>query len=57
MNKQKSRVVTIEKAIQILTETYAEALTQKYINKPLAWSLYQTWKIVDGMEKSRNENR
>ena len=37
----------IETAIKYLHKQYAKAQTMEYINNPLAWALYQTWRYVD----------
>ena len=45
--------MTFEKAIKILITQLGEARRNTLIRKPLAWALYQTWKIVDAKEKER----
>ena len=42
-------MITIEKAIEILKAEYERAKNMKYVQKPLAWALYHTWKKVDEM--------
>lgn len=51
--------MTLEKAVKLLEEKYAQAQKMEYVQKPLAWALYQTWKEVDSMkdEKLREYNR
>lgn len=44
----------LETVIEMLREEYKKALQQKWILKPVAWSLYQTWKKVDKEEKPRD---
>lgn len=45
--------MTLEKAIEILKSEYEKAKKQKYIIKPLAYALYQVWKVVDKKEGKR----
>ena len=51
--------MTLEKAVELLEEKYERAQKMEYVQKPLAWALYQTWKEVDSMkdEKLREYNR
>lgn len=51
--------MTLEKAVKLLEEKYEQAQKMEYVQKPLAWALYQTWKEVDSMkdEKLREYNR
>lgn len=51
--------MTLEKAIKLLEEKYEQAQKMEYVQKPLAWALFQTWKEVDSMkdEKMRQYNR
>lgn len=51
--------MTLEKAVKLLEEKYKQAQKMEYVQKPLAWALYQTWKEVDSMkdEKLREYNR
>ena len=37
----------MDRAIQILRDLFEYACQQEWIRKPLAWALYQTWKVVD----------
>lgn len=39
--------IKLDNAIKYLQEQYDKALKIDYINNPLAWALYQTWKYVD----------
>ena len=43
-------MITLEKAIEILKAEYERAKNMKYVQKPLAWALYYTWKKVDEMK-------
>jgi hypothetical protein len=51
--------MTLEKAVKLLEEKYEQAQKMEYVQKPLAWALYQTWKEVDSTkdEKLREYNR
>lgn len=45
----------LEKAIDELKRKYEHAKTMEYINKPLAYAFYETWKMVDRKEKLRKK--
>lgn len=45
----------IDKVCWMIRGAYAYAKDEKWIMKPLAWALYEVWKIVDKWEKE-NEN-
>lgn len=51
--------MTLEKAVKLLEEKYEQAQKMEYVQKPLAWALYQVWKEVNSMkdEKLREYNR
>ena len=51
--------MTLGKAAKLLEEKYEQAQKMEYVQKPLAWALFQTWKEVDSMkdEKIREYNR
>lgn len=51
--------MTLEKAVKLLEEKYERAQKMEYVQKPLAWALYQVWKEADSMkyEKQREYNR
>lgn len=51
--------MTLEKAVKLLEEKYEQAQKMEYVQKPLAWALFQTWKEVDSTkdEKMREYNR
>lgn len=36
-----------EEILALLKEKYAQAKAKKYINNPLAYALYEIWKIAD----------
>ena len=42
---------TLAKAVTELRDNYERAKTLSYVNDPLAWALYQTWKDFDGKGK------
>ena len=39
--------MTLEKTIELIRFEYANALKRKDIKKPLAYAIYQVWKIAD----------
>ena len=41
--------------INMLSEEYEKAKEISYVNKPLAYALYQTWKRYDSREVKRDE--
>jgi hypothetical protein len=43
-------MVTIEQVIELLRKEYERAKNMEYVQKPLAWALYQVWKKVDTMK-------
>ena len=45
--------MTLEKVIELLKEEYEEAKKEPFVQKPLAYALYHTWKKVD--EKLNNK--
>ena len=45
--------MTIEAAVEMLRSEYDKAVKSEFVNKPVAYALYQTWKAVDAKEKSR----
>ena len=45
--------MTAETAIRKFNEFYDKALKSDYVEKPISWALYQTWKWFDKNEKSR----
>ena len=42
-----------ETAIRKFNEFYDKAVKLSYVEKPISWALYQTWKWFDKKEKSR----
>ena len=40
-------MMTLEKVIKLLEAEYERAKKIAYVQKPLAWALYQVWKKVD----------
>lgn len=44
MNK---RQMTLEQAIELLRHEYERAKNMEYVQKPLAWALFQVWKKAD----------
>lgn len=47
--------MTLKGIIKILKANLLIAQKFKYIRKPFAWALYETWKEVDRIEKARGE--
>lgn len=50
-----SRLTELGKAIMYLISEYDKAKETDYINKPISYALYQTWKAWDSKEKERKE--
>ena len=48
--------INVGSIINRLEKFYGQALAQKYIRKPWAWALYQTWKVIDQIEPERSLN-
>ena len=38
----------VEEAVELLQKNFEKAKVTPYVQRPLAWALYQTWKAVDG---------
>lgn len=45
----------VKKAIKTLCEFYFTAKKSDYVQKPLVWALYQTWKSFDKMDGGVND--
>lgn len=43
--------MTLEQAIELLRKEYERAKKMKYVQRPLAWALYQVWKKADAMKE------
>lgn len=39
--------MTLEKAIKLIEAEYERAMKLEYIKNPLAYALYQVWKMAD----------
>lgn len=39
--------MTLKKAIKLLEDEYERAKKMEHVQNPLAWALYQVWKIAD----------
>ena len=39
--------MTLEKAIKLLEKEYEWAKNQKFVRNPLAYALYQVWKVAN----------
>lgn len=44
-----------DKYVKKLKTEYETALKSSYVNKPMSWALYRTWRDCDSVEKWRNE--
>ena len=42
-----------ETAIRKFNEFYDKALKSDYVEKPISWALYQTWKWFDKVEADK----
>jgi hypothetical protein len=47
LSRRRDSMGELDKAIIFLREQYERAQRIEYINDPLAWALYQTWRHVD----------
>ena len=47
----------IDKVCWMIRGAYAYAKGEKWIMKPLAWALYEVWKMVDKWEEENEGNR
>ena len=45
----------LDTAIKRLNENYQKALKWDFVQKPVSWALYQTWKWADENEKPRKK--
>lgn len=45
----------VKKAIQTLCEFYSTAKKSDYVQQPLAWALYQTWRTFNEMDGGVND--
>lgn len=48
--------MTIQRMIDTLLENLEIAQKSSYVKKPFSWALYQTWKLIDKLEKERELN-
>lgn len=49
--------MTLTRAIKLLQATYEKAKHLDFVRDPVAWALYQVWKIADeeGRKRSKGE--
>lgn len=47
--------MTIEKAKQLLEEEFERAKRLEYVKNPLAYALYQVWKMADAERKKNGK--
>lgn len=45
--------MTVEKAIRLLGVEYARAKRLTYVRNPIAYALYQVWKMADSQSKNQ----
>lgn len=45
-----------ESVIKLIDEEYEKAKALPYIHKPMAYAVYQAWKVIDQSEKERRKN-
>lgn len=46
----------LDEAVDLLRKNYEKAKVALYVQRPLAWALYQTWKAVDrGMKGGESD--
>lgn len=48
--------MTIERVLKILNGYLDQANQSKFVRKPYAWALFQTWRVVDVIEKERQNH-
>ena len=49
------KLITLEEAHRMLDDQFQRACQQTWIEKPLAWALYQVWREVDADEEVKSE--
>lgn len=47
--------MTLDEAIEVLKEMYETALKMPFVFNPIAWALYQTWKVADIKGRRRDD--
>ena len=45
------KMMTLDKAIELLKLNYDKAITNPTIYNPIAWALYKTWRAADSKGK------
>lgn len=48
--------MTLQKIFEMLQIKYTYAVSQEWINKPLAYALYHVWRYVDSHEEKRKRD-
>ncbi len=48
--------VTLQKIFEMLQIKYTYAVSQEWIDKPLAYALYHVWRYADAHEKKRKRD-
>lgn len=51
----KSKEVTVGDIVNQFIIQYRSAISMAFVNKPMSYALYQTWKWLDGIENPRKE--
>lgn len=59
IGRKKMSRLTVYDAISLVKRLYEKAVTLEYVQKPISWALYQTWKEFDKREmvREREESR
>ena len=47
--------MTLDKAIELLRKEYEKAKGLAFVKKPLAYALYQVWKIADATNRRADD--
>jgi hypothetical protein len=46
----------LDKAIELLEQNYEEAEGKDWIESPIAYALYQTWKVFDEKKRRKTDD-
>lgn len=52
----KKKRVSIERAVNTVLRKYNKAKDLEYVQKPISYALYETWKHFDVIEEKRSNN-
>ena len=50
-------MLTIEQAIKLIRDKYEDNKDKKWVQNPVAYTLYEVWKIVDSKTKYAPSNK